>query len=264
MPESQSAFDIADRTRVDLADLIDRQMSPLGLLAMDALGHLEGQTVLDVGCGTGQTLLQLADRVGAAGRVLGIDIAPHSLSLARARTQIRPNISVVQDDAARAPLPVQRLDAIYSRFGVMFFAEPVQAFGNLLRALRPEGRIAFVCWRGVPENDLDAAPLQAAGLSFGEPPHASFASQPVINEVLQGAGFTRIAIRPFDVSVSCGGVEATLDVVTRVGALGKILRETPDLRGQSVPRVRAMLEERAIAGQVGLTAAVWVVTAWKS
>lgn len=261
MPESQSTFVSADQTRADLAEFIDRQMNPLGLQAMNGLELLEGQTVLDIGCGAGQTLIQLADRVGSAGRVIGIDIAPHVLSLARIRTQDRPRILVLQADAAQLPIPEQSLDALYSRFGVMFFAQPVQAFCNLRRALRPNGRIAFVCWRGTLENELDAAPLEAAGLASDESPHASFASATVINRVLHGAGFSQITVRPFDADVSCGGVAETLEVVTRVGALGKMLREAPELRDQTAPRVREMLERRVVAGQVNLTAATWIVTA---
>ncbi|MBP0614417.1 class I SAM-dependent methyltransferase [Jiella mangrovi] len=261
MSGSQSTFANADQTRAELSDLIDQQMSRLGLVAMDALGSIEGKSVLDVGCGTGQTLIQLADRVGPAGRVIGIEIAPRVLSLALGRTQDRAHISLVQGDASQPPLPDWSLDALYSRFGVMFFAHPVRAFSKLRRLLRPNGRVAFVCWRATGENEIDFAPLEAAGLTFEEPPHASLANATVIEKVLEEAGFHQITVRPLDVNVSCGGVEATLNVVTRVGALGKMLREAPELRQKAIPRVRAMLERRAVAGKVDLTASTWIVTA---
>ncbi len=143
----------------------------------------------------------------------------------------------------------------------MFFDDPVAAFGHLRRLLRPGGRIGFVCWRAAGENELDHAPVQAAGLAFENAPHLGFADPGTIRDTLRRAGFGPSSIAPFDVPVSCGGVEETLRVVTRVGALGRILRDRPDLRRDAEPRVRAMLAGRAVDGGVSLRAATWVVTA---
>ncbi len=92
--------DIGDGTRAALANLIDLQMSPQGLAAMDALGPTRCQTILDVGCGAGQTVLQLAERVGHAGSVIGVDVAPRVLAIARMRTAHLPWVSLLQSDAA--------------------------------------------------------------------------------------------------------------------------------------------------------------------
>ena len=83
MTALSTSQDLGDQARAELADLIDLQMSPLGLAAIDALAPAEGQTVLDIGCGAGQTILQLMDRVGPAGRVIGVDLAPRVLAVAR-------------------------------------------------------------------------------------------------------------------------------------------------------------------------------------
>ena len=263
MRTAESAFDAADRTRAELADLIDLQMSQPGLGAMNALGPMQGKTVLDVGCGAGQTLLQLSERVGSSGRVIGVDIAPRVLSVARARLSHLPQVSIQQADAAQLLLPDQSVDLVYSRFGVMFFPDPVQAFTNLLRMLRPGSQIGFVCWRSIQENELDLVPLEAAGLALGDAPHVSFEHPRFIEEVLRAAGFDQVKIDPLDVEVSCGDVDKTLDVVTRVGALGRILRDAPDARPQLRSRVQEALVRRANLGMVGLKDATWIVTAFK-
>lgn len=261
MPPVENLLDVADRARVELADLIDLQMAPVGLAAMNALGPIEGKTVLDVGCGTGQSTLQLAQRTGKSGRVIGVDIAPRSLKVAHSRLENLAWVSLVQADAAQLGLPDHSIDVIYSRFGVMFFSDPVQAFGNLRRMLRPGGRLSFVCWRPIGENELDFLPLEASGLTLDDAAHVSFEQPSRIKVVLGAAGFSEIAVEPFDAEVSCGDLDRTMDVVTRVGALGKALRDKPYTRLAVEPRVRAAIATREQAGRVDLNAATWIVTA---
>lgn len=129
---------------VEAADLIDRQLSPLGLRAIDALDLRLGNTVLDAGCGAGQTLLQLAELVGLRGQVIGVDIAPLLLEVARRRTEHLGQVRLFEADAQSVPLPAASVDAVYSRFGVMGFRDPVAAFGHLCALLRPSGRLASV------------------------------------------------------------------------------------------------------------------------
>lgn len=254
--------DLGDKARADLADLIDLQLSPLGLPALDLLAPTHGQTILDVGCGAGQTVVQLADRVGLNGRVIGVDIAPRVLAVARARTEHLPQAILVQHDAAKLALPDKSVDGIYSRFGVMAFADPIETFSNLRRMLTHSGRIAFVCWRSMKENELDFLPLEAAGLDapVDETPF-SFENPDVVTNVLRATGFSGIAIEAFDAPVSSGDVAAMLKVVTTVGALGKFLRENRDLLQTVEPQVRAALSARGNETQVSLGAATWIVTA---
>jgi SAM-dependent methyltransferase len=259
--QMKTLLDVADRARVALADLIDLQMAPLGLAAMNVLGVLEGKTVLDVGCGTGQSTFQLAERTGTFGRVIGVDIAPNSLKIARSRTIHLPQVLLEQADAAHLGLPDHSVDVVYSRFGAMFFSDPVQAFGNLRRMLRPNGLVGFVCWRSIRENELDYLPLEASGLTLSEAPHVSFEQPSRIRNILHAAGFAEVAVDPFDAEVSCGDIDQTMNVVTQVGALGKALRNSPEMRSAVEPRVRAAITERVRGGQVGLIAATWVVTA---
>lgn len=130
-------------------ELIDLQLSPLGLRAIEALGLGSGDIVIDIGCGAGQTLLQLAERVGTEGQVIGVDAAPLLLEIAKRRTVPLSQVRFIQTDAQFLDLPSESADAVFSRFGVMTFNDPVAAFANFRRILRPSGALAFCCWRSL-------------------------------------------------------------------------------------------------------------------
>src|SRR5262249_5655293 len=155
-------MELADFARAEVAELLDLQMSPLGLAAIDALDPQPGESILDIGCGAGQTLLQLANRVGPSGRVIGVDIAPRVLDVARSRTAALDQVQLIQADAAALALPDEVMDGVYSRFGVMAIEDPVAAFSNFRRMSKRGGRLSFVCWRSLEENELDLLPVLAA------------------------------------------------------------------------------------------------------
>lgn len=246
----------------EVADLLDRQLSPLGLCAIEALAPRMGEAIIDVGCGAGQTTLQIAARVGSEGKVIGVDIAPSLLQLARKRASGGDTVAFIECDAGRLMLPDGSIDAVYSRFGVMAFADPVQAFANFRRMLRMGGRLAFICWRSLAENELDKLPLRAAQLEDRiDPTPFSFAEPAIIDATLKAAGFGEVSILPHDAMVSCGDLDTTITVLLRVGALGKIIREDPTLRARAEPRVRAALAQRCEHGAIALNAASWIVTA---
>lgn len=263
MSRLSKSSELADEARAAVADLLDLQLSPLGMAAVDALAPTTGQTILDVGCGAGETVKQLAERVGTTGRVIGVDLAPRVLAVAHSRTKHLPQVTLLQDDAATLNLPDASVDGVYSRFGVMFFADPIGAFSNFRRMTRRGGRISFVCWRSLQENEVDYLPLQAARLliAIDETPF-SFERPDVVATVLRSAGYGNISIIAFDASVSSGDVDAMVKVLTKVGALGKILRETPALMATAEPRVRAALTAREGSGEVSLGAATWIATAF--
>jgi SAM-dependent methyltransferase len=160
-------------------------------------------------------------------------------------------------------------DAAFSRFGVMFFADPTAAFINIRRSLRPNGRLAFVCWRALEENPLDLLPLQAASPHLppqpARDPHApgpfAFANPERVGSILEGAGFREIEITAHDEPVGSGDLDTMLAVCSRAGALGKILRENPELRTAALPAVRSALAAHDGPDGVKLNAATWVVTA---
>jgi ubiquinone/menaquinone biosynthesis C-methylase UbiE len=257
-----SPAELADNARAEVADLLDLQLSPLGLAAMDALDPRPGQAILDIGCGAGQTLLQLASRVGPSGRVIGVDIAPRVLDVARSRTADLGQVQLIQGDAAALALPDEAVDGVFSRFGVMAIADPIAAFANFRRMTRRGGRLGFVCWRSLEENELDLIPIRAAGLDIPiDQTPFRFERRDYLADILQSAGFVQIEIDAFDIEVSCGDLDATMTVLTKVGALGKLLRETPALLPRVEPNVRAALMARAGDGDIRLKAATWIVAA---
>ena len=259
---SDEARDRSARAWAEVQALLDLQLSPLGHHAIEALAPVPGDVVVDIGCGAGQTLLQLADRVGPRGRVIGVDFAPILVDLARRRASGLRHVSVIAADAQTLDLPRGCIDGCFSRFGVMAFADPVAAFANFHRMMKLSGRLGFVCWRSLRENQLDALPLQAAGLeALHDPTPFSFEDPDRVRIVLETAGFHRIWIEPHDDPVSSGDLDAMATVLLRVGPLGRILREDPDLRADAEPRLRAALAAKEAGSHSALTAATWVVSA---
>src|SRR5204862_328727 len=123
------------------------------------------------------------------------------------------NVEFVQADAQTHAFPASAFDLVFSRFGVMFFADPTAAFANLRSALRPGGRVAFVCWRTLPENPWMAVPLMAA-LQFLPPPPIpgpedpgpfAFADRARVERILGGAGFADVALEALDEPLVVGG-----------------------------------------------------------
>lgn len=246
----------------DAYELIDLQLSPLGLRAICALDVSMGEVVLDIGCGAGQTLVQLAQRVGPQGQVIGVDVAPLLVGIAKRRTELLSQVSLVQADAALLDLPDESADAVFSRFGIMTFGDAIAAFSNFRRILKPGGRLAFACWRSLEENELDQFPLLAAGVPMTiDTRPFSFADPAFIRHTLEESGFSDIIIQAHDENVSSGDVEAMVSVLLTVGPLGKMLRENPTLQETAEPRLRQALSVLGDPKMVQLRASVWIVNA---
>ena len=153
-------------TWAELQEPLDRQLGPLGRAAMAALKPRPGERILDIGCGSGQTSVELAGAVAPDGAVLGVDISRPLLDTARARSPGANDVTFLEADAQTAAFEPGAFDAAFSRFGVMFFADPPAAFANIRRALKPGGRLAFICWRGMVDNPIMTLPMMAAGKRF--------------------------------------------------------------------------------------------------
>jgi len=248
---------------------LDRQVAPLGRRAMAALAPTPGERIVDIGCGAGETSLELARAVGADGYVLGVDLSAPLLEIARRRSAGVAGLDFRQADAQTFPFEPGAFDAAFSRFGVMFFDNPAAAFGNIGRALRPGGRLAFVCWRKPDENPVMRLPMEAAGPLVPPPPPPepgapgpfAFADPDRVRGVLSDAGFVAVEITPHDQKVGSGDLETALALALSIGPLGAILRENPDLREPVRPRVRAALAAHDGPAGPQLHAAVWIVTA---
>ena len=262
MPRKPSGAVLAAEAWLEVREPLDRQLSPLGLRAIEALSPRAGEVIVDIGCGAGQTVLQLADRVGPQGHVIGVDIAPLLLDAARERARGLPQVSFIEGDAVVLDLPAASIDAFFSRFGVMALSDHAAAFANFHRMLKPNGRLAFVCWRSLDENELDHLPLRAARLEHRlDPTPFSFEDPAYVRAVLQKAGFHEIGISAYDEAVTSGDLDAMTNVLLKVGPLGRIVRENPELRWAAEPRVRAALAAKGNTACVALRAATWIVSA---
>lgn len=263
--------DTAGQTWAELQDILDTQLQPMGAAVQAALALRPGERVIDVGCGCGQTTLALADAVGPDGLALGVDISEPMLGIARGRAAGRPNVRFEHADAQTQAFEAAAFDALHSRFGVMFFDDPTAAFANLRRALKPDGRLSFLCWRTPAENPVMTAPMAAAQpyLPPAEPPVPgapgpfAFADPERVRAILGGAGFADIAIKPQDMPAGGNTLEETLALSMRIGPLGRMLRENPQVDAETVVAdVRKVLEAHLDAqGRVFMGSATWIVTA---
>jgi SAM-dependent methyltransferase len=253
----------------EVREPVERQLAPLGRRALDALAPRPGENVLDVGCGGGETALDLARAVAPGGTVVGIDLSAAVLAFARRAAEGCKRVRFVQADAQAFPFQPASFDAAFSRFGVMFFADPTAAFINIRRSLRPNGRLAFVCWRALDENPLDILPLRAVSAHLPPQPAYdpdapgpfAFANPDRVRGVLEAAGFEEIAINARDEKVGSGDLDTLVEVCLRVGPLGRILRENPELRAATRPTLRSALAAHDGPDGVRLSAATWIVTA---
>src|ERR1041385_2284128 len=185
---------------------LDTQIRSLGERTIDRAAVGAGERVLDVGCGCGGTTMEVARPGGANGSVVGIDISTPMLEVAarRMREAGLANVELRNADAETHELAPEDFDAVVSRFGVMFFADPVRAFTNLRRALRRNGRLAFVCWQPLAYNPWMAVPTKAAASEIAfpppPPPHApgpfAFADADRVERILPEAGFLQYALHP--------------------------------------------------------------------
>lgn len=257
------------RAWAEVREPLELQLAPLGQRALKALAARAGENILDIGCGGGTTALELARAVAPDGTVVAIDVSAAVLAFAQRAATRCPRVRFVQADAAIFPFEPASFDGAFSRFGVMFFANPTAAFINIRRSLRPNGRLAFVCWRALEENLLDILPLRAASSHLPPQPAFdpdapgpfAFADPDRVSRILEGAGFEKVEITAHDEKVGSGDLDTMLAVCTRVGALGKVLRENPELRIAALPAVRSALAPHDGPDGPRLNAATWVVTA---
>ncbi len=258
---------------VALADQLDALIGPLGRRAMDRAGIAPGQRVLDIGCGCGDTTGALAERVGPSGRVVGVDISAVMLERARTRAAALAQATFELRDAQSHRFPVATFDLLFSRFGVMFFADPTAAFANLRAALRPDGRLTFVCWQALADNPWMLVPLAAAAPHVTLPPPPapgapgpfSFADAERVRGILSNAGFVDVGLEAVRETLIVGGGgldDAVAFALSGVGPLAAAVREAG---AGVVPTVTAAVREAltpyATADGVRMPAAAWIVRA---
>jgi SAM-dependent methyltransferase len=264
--------DAVGETWVAMQDKLDGQIQPLGEAVIAALNPKPGERLVDIGCGCGQTTLALAERVGAAGSVLGVDISRPMLAAARRRitAQGLAQASVIEADAQTHAFAPETFDAVFSRFGVMFFEDPTAAFANILKGLKRGGRLGFLCWRAAAESAWMTLPMAAAQSHFPEPappsdPHApgpfAFADAGRLRAILSGAGFADVTITPQDKPIGAPNLDQAVETALKVGPLGARLREQPEKTPAVVASLRQALAPYLTPDGVRLGSATWIVAA---
>lgn len=264
---------IGGRAWVDLAAVLDHTLKPFEELLVDwvaATPIAPRRRVLDIGCGTGATTLALAQRLGPDLKCTGLDISEPMIDLARTRAHAQQvPVDFIVGDAQSFSFPVASFDVLTSRFGVMFFNDPVAAFTNLRRAARSGGRMVFVCWRGPEENPFMSTAERVVGpllpaLSpqiVGRPGPVAFADPDRLRHILDKSGWTGSTIAAID--ALCTMPERDLmPYLTQMGPVGRMLPNVDDItRAHVVAALDKGHAQFVFDGEVRYTAACWMVDA---
>lgn len=197
---------------------------------------VRNESIIDIGCGTGDTTIEAATAVGPTGTVLGVDVSSLLLDSARQRAKAKQlsNIAYVLADAQTHRFEAGAGDAVISRFGMMFFSDPIKAFANIANALKHNGRIVFVTWGSLEDNPWFAVPRRAAIKQLGEPtpddPYVpgplAFQDRDYVTEILKSAGYSDVSAEEIDVPLPFfGSLEQTAALASNVGPAARIVRQ---------------------------------------
>ncbi len=246
-----------------------------GLAATNRLGLHPGQRVIDIGCGGGTTTLALAEIVGSSGEVVGVDISPAMVDAAcrRAKTAGVGQAKFIAADAQDDDLGDAVFDSAFSRFGVMFFSDPVSAFSNIRRSLRPEGAFAFACWSNVFANEWMFVPgsavVSVTGAlppmpAPGEPGPFSLEQPDQVETLLRDAGFHDVDVTPRQetIVIPRAQVESLVELSGRVGPVREALRTADPATASAIKEaVRNALIDRVAHDELRLGASALIVSA---
>jgi SAM-dependent methyltransferase len=254
---------------------MDRVVAGLTKELLDLAAPQPGECVLDIGCGAGTTVLELARRVGPGGHVLGADVSEPSVARARERIAAAGlrHAEIIVADVSVHPFAPQSFELAFSRFGIMFFGDPVAAFANVRRAMKSGGRLALAVFRASSEKLWPNAPLEAVRHLLPpiptpgpeEPSPFSWADPARVHRILEGAGFSEISLTPLDPVIQLAGPTGEAEAADFVMVMGPLVRVLPSLSATQRENVRATLEVYfkglTTAQGVILPAAIWVVRA---
>lgn len=251
----------------------DTLLAPITDTLIQRAAPASGEVVLDIGCGCGSTTIELARRVIPGGRVIGVDISAPMLQRARERAPAGLPMDFIMADATAYPFEPGAADLLFSRFGVMFFAEPRKSFANMRRGLRSGARLAFACWREPTRNPWLMLPLEEACRHVPRPPASgpeepgafAFADERRVRDILGAAGFQKVSLESVELSLDIGlgrGLEAAVEAATGIGPTGRALEgQPPELRAAAVDSIRATLARYQVGTAVALSGTIWIVSA---
>ena len=222
--------------------------------------------VLDIGCGAGQTTREAA-RAAHSGSALGVDVSAPAIERARelARAEGLRNITFECASAEVYRFPQERFDLAISRFGTMFFDDPVAAFANIGRALRPAGRLVMMVWQASERNEWDITIRHSLGATVpsGLPDPFSLADPSTGTEILEAAGFADVTFTDVSEPVYCGpDVDAAMDSVRGFACTGEVLKRLdPTAAERALGRLHVALAAHLNDDGVWFNSRAWVVTA---
>ncbi|MCH7911110.1 MAG: class I SAM-dependent methyltransferase [Candidatus Hydrogenedentes bacterium] len=260
---------------VEYQDKLDAQLQWVADKLLEIAHVQHGEHVLDIGCGCGATTLAFAKAVGYEARVTGVDLSEPMLDHARQRAHEDgfAQAEFHQCDAQVHHFGTHTYDLAVSRFGVMFFEDPVAAFANIRSALKPGGRLVFLCWRSPKENPWATIPMQAAAQHI-EPPEApapgapgpfAFADPDHVKTILTDAGYTDIRIDPYTQEAILGGGGSLEDSIDFIFSIGPMSRVVKDATPEQLKKIRASVTEALgpyhTPDGIKMDSATWVVTA---
>lgn len=251
----------------------DRLLAPMLELLLARADIQPDERVVDIGCGCGAATFAAAEKVGASGHVMGIDVSAPMLARAHELAPAGTPASFEHGDAMVHHFKAASANLIMSRLGVMYFADPVRAFLNIRTALRSGGRMAFACWRDLRDNPWFLEPLQAAydhvprlpALPPDAPDTFSFASNERVEHVLGEAGLRRIRLERCDVTLDVSGGEGLDGAVQTALAIGPARRaldgQPAEIVEAAMASIRKALSRYAKRDTVMMPASFWIVTA---
>jgi SAM-dependent methyltransferase len=263
--------DAAGRTWVEMQEVLDRMLAPFEALLVREAFPGEGGRVLDVGCGAGATTRSMARRLGPRGRCVGVDISAPLVAAAEARAGAEgvTTATFVRADAQTHRFEPDGFDAVMSRFGVMFFDDPVAAFANLRSAARPTAPLTFVAWRGPADNPFMTTAARTAAPLLPElrapdpdaPGQFAFADGEKVRRILDASSWTDADVRAIDVPCTVAE-DDLLAYVTKLGPVGLALRDADEpTRARVTDALRAAFVPYVRDGAARFDAACWLVRA---
>ncbi len=256
-----------------LAESQDRMLGGLGITALDACDVKVGHSILDTGCGSGSSTFEIARRVGSRGRVLGVDISAPMLDIARSRLADNPNDSIAFEnrDVATYPFEAETFDRVYSRFGVMFFVDPIATFTNIRCGVKSGGKLSFVCWQSIEGNPWQEIPYKIALKHLTEPPPSdprtpgpmAFADPNWVREILKGSGFTDVEIVDNQMKMPIeADPRASAEKLVQLGPAFRLLGDaTPEITAEVTDAICDAIAPYQTESGVQMDSATWIVTA---
>ena len=258
------------RLWLDNLDPQEEMLAPVGELLLDAMALQAGERLVEIGAGGGWLARRMAAEVGGDGLVVGFEIAPALLEEARRRSAHLPQLRWFLGDAATDTPPEAPFDRLVSRFGVMFFAEPLPAFRQLRTLLNSGGRLHLAVWDSPKRNPWMVRTQQVARRHLDLPRPEPLAPGPFqlsdplfLDQLLEDAGFVAVERQQVPVAMRIGAAPAlAADQATGSMLLGQRLSEQPEQVRAAVHRdLRSLYGEYAVADGVVMPGSIWLVAA---